>query len=141
VTTRPKLEIVDYGAADHVAFFVNGAEVGEAYDEDNADSRSRTKVARDIAEAVARALGADVEHADEPSRQPYTYFISYFWLGGDGVARPGSCWVERPTDIERGADTNGIAEDIMADLNGRGEPFRRVSRVIITGFTCTDGPY
>jgi hypothetical protein len=135
VTTRLKLEIVR--TEDAIDVWLGGKIVSQ-----HIGHLAKLEAVEEAARDIAAVLGADVVHTDEPSRQPYTYFISNFGIeAGTREARPGNCWMKRSTDIESGADTDEIAESIKADLNGRVEPLRRVSHVIVTGFTCTDGPY
>lgn len=85
---RPKVQIVR--TDDGVSFYLNG----RCLDETTPD-RNPCYAAESIAKELARALGADVEAADEPDARPYVYRLA--WHAG---GRYGSCWHTRSTPIE-----------------------------------------
>ena len=121
VTARPKVQIVR--GEDGVSFYLNGKCLDETAPEQNA-----CYAAESIAKELARALGADVEDADEPDAQAYRYFVAYQHPTG-----PGSSWVTRPTPIED-ADSEREVRDEIAKATG-------CAWVVITNFILTDGPY
>lgn len=138
--TRPKLEIVNYGGPEQVFIYVGGKMVAQTYTNDNADSRDRVRLLIDAAREIGQALGADVAEADEPTRQPYRYFIAYavflrgwrgWFIGGRQIV--GSRWFDLDQDIDGPDDTRRLAEIIAADIPGR-------VIVTITGITYIDGP-
>lgn len=137
---RPKLEIVNYGSTDQVFLFVDGKEVTCAWNEANADGRSRVQAVADTARAVARALGADVVDADEPTRQLHTYFIGFASLRTGWRAAltdvgqiHGGRWFKIDHEIDGPRDTQAIADEIA-----KGFPYPVV--ITITGITYIDGP-
>jgi hypothetical protein len=119
VTARPKVQIIRTGTLPEV--YVDGK-----YVTDDMDDFGR------VVRELARALGADVEDAAEPDRQPYTYYVAYDWKG-DGVQGVGYSWLTRPGAIESAADT----DDIVARIR---ENSPKMKSVMITNFICTDGP-
>jgi hypothetical protein len=117
---RPKLEIVRAkDGADEI--FVNGKFL--------ADSTDSAVVA---AQRVARALGADIDEVDDPTPQPYTYFVAYDWVSSTQNGR-GQCWANVPKAIEGNDDLQAVVRDIRANSP-------HMTSVIVTNFICTDGP-
>lgn len=119
MTARPKLQITCTG--NLVEFYVDGRLIAD--DMDSVET---------IAKAVARALGADVEDADEPDAQPYTYFIAYI-ATMPGVTSHGNVWWTCGQAIEGKADLDAVKVEIQRAHPDLGE-------IVITNFICTDGP-
>lgn len=133
MTGRPKLEVVR-PADDVVELYVNGKFVLSAsYDMHGTVGMEAIQAA---ARHVARALGADVVPVDAPSRQPYTYFVTYVALTNGPIIgqRFGFIWCTRSKEIEGAADTEDVVAAIKADRPG-------LDNIVITNFICTDGPY
>lgn len=141
---RPKVQVVDYGDPDHVSIFVNGKEVGEAYNDRNADSRTAVQQVTNAVRDVAKALGADVEAVDEPERQPYRYFITFTatervtwrqpWraLLHGGTITAGA-WFGLDGEITGPDDTKRIADHLAGQ-------YPTPTIVMITGITLIDAP-
>jgi hypothetical protein len=113
---RPKLEIVE-GGTGVAELYLNGKYVADTDDS-----------TLEVAQRLARALGADVDEVADPAPQPYVYFIAYRHNGGVG-----SVWHTRLTPIE---DAAGEAES-RAHIDALHPEF---GGVVITNFICTDGP-
>lgn len=131
--TRPKLEIVRTDTG--VAFYLNG----KCLDETTPD-RNACYAAESIAKELARALGAEVVDADQPTPEPYRYFITYAVLATGwkaALVNPGqvlcSRWVSLDKDIEGPADTEAISRMIA-------DEFSYPVLVNILGVTLMDGP-
>lgn len=116
---RPKLEIITGGSDREI--YVDGRYI--------ADETDPVIMA---AQRIARALGADVDETDDPSPQPYTYFIAYRWMSGFDHG-PGQVWHTRATPIE-GIDS---LEESRLKIK-RDNP--KLGEIVITNFICTDGP-
>lgn len=89
-------------------------------------------------------IGADVEGADEPTPQPYRYFITFTATERVTWRQPwkalmhagtiqGGAWFDLDKDIDGPEDTQRIAESLAAR-------YPDPTIVIVTGITYIDGP-
>lgn len=121
---RPKFEVVRND--DLIEVYVNGKCVDGGI----------TESAAETARAVARALGADVVDTDEPSRQPYRYFLAF--VGTSGVFQGTyNAFVEVPDPIE---DRDTMYAALGRAVAAFAREGTRITNTAVTNFILVDGP-
>lgn len=124
MSARPRLEILR--SEDGIEIYLDGKEVTS-----HIGHLAKLEAVEDTARAVAEVLGADIGRVDEPSPQPYTYFIAYFWTKGTSNGH-GCYWITRDREIITGDDGDAVMRVIAAE--------RGYTAASLTNFICTDGP-
>ena len=128
-TPRPQLEVV-WPDDEAVEIYIDGKEVASgSYDLHGSIGMAAIE---ETARHVARALGADIIPADEPSPQKYRYFIAYIFTAKD-CNGPGQVWHDRDTPIEDAASLQDSMDKIRQDRPD-------FTGIVITNFILIDGP-
>lgn len=131
--SKPKLEIVRPDD-EHVEVWIGGKEVARAnYDEHGSSGMGAVE---DTARAVAKVLGAEVEETDDPSRQPYRYFLAFVGTAGGWFGHY-NAFVEVPDAIEDVDTMRAALAMALAAFAGEGT---RITNPALTNFILVDGP-
>lgn len=125
----PKLEIVR--DEDTVAVWIGGKSVM-----DHTGHVNRLDLIERTACAVADALGADVEHTNDPSRQPYRYFLAFVGTNGRFHGTY-NAFVEVPDAIE---DLDTMRAALDCALTAFAREGTRITNTAVTNFILIDGP-
>jgi hypothetical protein len=132
---RPKLEIIRPDD-ESVEIYVDGKEIASAnHDADGWNGMGRLV---DAAQAIARALGADIVVADDPAPQPYRYYVTFMIAmkrNGGFDYMPAVRWLDLPRAIEGPEDTDRLCAEFAAAH--RDYPAENIR---ITSFIYIEGP-
>ena len=126
--SKPKLEIVR--TEDDVDIYIDGRRVTS-----HTGHLAKLEAVTDVARELGHALGADVIDADEPSPQPYRYYVVFEYDDRDkfGTRANGATWVDLDTEIGGPDGITTVQQMIFEEF--------QYERILITNFICADGPY